>query len=131
MSEEPFDDQAIDAPIDQQGEADLLEAADRGEAVEPDEGIAPDAAAAPDAADPHDGSDAARTEVIPTGEDRVDAALERLPELDRLPTAEHVAVYEEVHRSLQDALGAAAGGSGGAGSASASPRPAVPGPQRR
>ncbi|MGN6244115.1 MAG: hypothetical protein ACTHQ3_10665 [Motilibacteraceae bacterium] len=114
MSEEPFEDQAIDAPIDQQGEADLL-----------------------DAADPHDGSDAGRTEVIPTGEDRVDAALERLPELDRLPTAEHVAVYEEVHRSLQDALGAAAGGSGGAGSASASasasasPRPAVPGPQRR
>jgi hypothetical protein len=68
-----------------------------------------------------------RTEVTPTGDQQVDPALARLPELDRLPTAEHVAVYEDVHRSLQEALGAAGGGAGGSGG----PRPAVPGPPRR
>ena len=40
----------------------------------------------------------------PTGLDTVDEALASLIELDGLPTAEHVPVYEAVHRSLQDAL---------------------------
>lgn len=40
----------------------------------------------------------------PTGVRTVDAAVERLAELDALPTSEHVAVYDAVHRQLQDAL---------------------------
>jgi len=36
----------------------------------------------------------------------VDAAVERLAELDERPVSEHVAVYDEVHRLLQDALAA-------------------------
>jgi hypothetical protein len=39
-----------------------------------------------------------------TGEPRVDAALDRLRALDGEPLAGHVAVYEDVHRLLQDAL---------------------------
>lgn len=40
----------------------------------------------------------------PTGESRVDAALDRLHDLDGLPTVDHVEVYEDVHRRLQEAL---------------------------
>lgn len=69
-------------------------------------------------------------EVVPTGDARVDAALARLPELDRLPTAEQVGVYEELHRSLHEALTAAQGGAAAA-SGSGGPRPGVPGPPRR
>jgi hypothetical protein len=36
----------------------------------------------------------------------VDVALERLEDLADRPVAEHVAVYDEVHRLLQDALAA-------------------------
>lgn len=36
----------------------------------------------------------------------VDHALERLEALDELPVADHVVVYDEVHRLLQDALAA-------------------------
>ena len=36
----------------------------------------------------------------------VDTALERLVDLDERPIGEHVAVYDEVHRLLQDALAA-------------------------
>ena len=39
-----------------------------------------------------------------TGEARVDAATARLEEIPDLPTADHVAVYDDVHRRLQDAL---------------------------
>jgi hypothetical protein len=39
-----------------------------------------------------------------TGDARVDAATARLEEVPDLPTADHVAVYEDVHRRLQDAL---------------------------
>ncbi|HEU4676121.1 MAG TPA: hypothetical protein VFS29_09050 [Motilibacteraceae bacterium] len=69
----------------------------------------------------------AGAEITLTGDRQVDAALGRLPELDRLATAEHVAVYEDVHRALQEALGAAGSGAGAAGG----PRPAVPAPPRR
>ncbi|HEY0871116.1 MAG TPA: hypothetical protein VGD55_12005 [Acidothermaceae bacterium] len=41
---------------------------------------------------------------VPTGVPSVDVAVERLAELDALPTSEHVAVYDAVHRQLQDAL---------------------------
>lgn len=40
----------------------------------------------------------------PTGVSAVDNALAPLVELDELPTGEHVAHYEAVHRRLQDAL---------------------------
>jgi hypothetical protein len=39
-----------------------------------------------------------------TGVSSVDAALTELARLDELPTSEHVAVYEGLHRQLQDAL---------------------------
>jgi hypothetical protein len=40
----------------------------------------------------------------PTGDDRVDAAAGRLAEVRSLPNADHVEVYEDVHRRLQGAL---------------------------
>lgn len=39
-----------------------------------------------------------------TGVSSVDAAIDELARLDELPTSEHVAVYDVVHRQLQDAL---------------------------
>jgi hypothetical protein len=39
-----------------------------------------------------------------TGDGRVDAALARLDALAELPVAEHVAQYDALHRTLQDAL---------------------------
>ncbi|MFC3994526.1 hypothetical protein ACFOVU_01260 [Nocardiopsis sediminis] len=36
----------------------------------------------------------------------VDGTRERLEALDHLPTAEHVAVYDELHRELSSALSA-------------------------
>jgi len=39
-----------------------------------------------------------------TGEARVDAATARLEEIPDLPTPDHVAVYDDVHHRLQDAL---------------------------
>jgi hypothetical protein len=39
-----------------------------------------------------------------TGVSSVDAAMAELGRLDELPTSEHVAVYEGLHRQLQDAL---------------------------
>ena len=43
-------------------------------------------------------------EIEVTGDARVDAATARLTEVPDLPTAEHVTVYDDVHRRLQDAL---------------------------
>jgi hypothetical protein len=43
-------------------------------------------------------------ELEPTGEPRVDAAVQALAALDDLPTAEHADVYEDVHRRLHAAL---------------------------
>lgn len=40
----------------------------------------------------------------PTGEPRVDAALERLHDISAAPVDEHVDIYDDVHRRLQDAL---------------------------
>jgi hypothetical protein len=39
-----------------------------------------------------------------TGEPAVDDALRRLDELADRPVAEHVGVYDDAHRQLQDAL---------------------------
>lgn len=40
----------------------------------------------------------------PTGDRAVDAAVASLERLDRLPVAEHVAVYEAAHSALREAL---------------------------
>ncbi|CAK7282043.1 hypothetical protein [Streptomyces misionensis] len=42
----------------------------------------------------------------PTGDAEVDARLARLADADHLPTDGHVAVYEDVHQGLRDALSA-------------------------
>lgn len=47
---------------------------------------------------------AAVGDVEVTGDARVDAATARLEEVPDLPTADHVGVYDDVHRRLQDAL---------------------------
>ncbi|HSK55369.1 MAG TPA: hypothetical protein VK908_08950 [Jiangellales bacterium] len=47
-----------------------------------------------------------------TDDARVVAALARLQELDDLPVGEHPAVYDEVHRALQDVLAAPPGPDG-------------------
>jgi hypothetical protein len=51
------------------------------------------------------GDDAAPSFPTPaTGEPRVDAALDRLQDVAAAPVDEHVAIYDDVHRRLQDAL---------------------------
>jgi hypothetical protein len=40
----------------------------------------------------------------PTGDERVDTALARFDELTAAPVADHVEVFEDVHRRLQDVL---------------------------
>jgi hypothetical protein len=47
-----------------------------------------------------------------TDDPRVQAALARLAILDELPVEEHPAVYDEVHRALQDSLAAFPGPDG-------------------
>lgn len=44
----------------------------------------------------------------PTGNETVDAVLESLQQLDDLPPAGHVAVFESAHDRLRGALSAAA-----------------------
>jgi hypothetical protein len=44
------------------------------------------------------------TEGETTGDDRVDAALARLGELDETPTAAHPEIFQDVHRRLQETL---------------------------
>lgn len=53
---------------------------------------------------PDAGEQSATTAIPPTGDDRVDEALSRLAELDRLDVTEHAGVVEDVHRALQDTL---------------------------
>jgi hypothetical protein len=45
----------------------------------------------------------------PTGDVRVDSAVELIGDLANLPVAEHLAVFEDVHRRLQDTLADASG----------------------
>ena len=40
----------------------------------------------------------------PTGVEAADGAAERLQELDEAPLEDHVGVYEDVHRRLQEGL---------------------------
>lgn len=39
-----------------------------------------------------------------TGDPRIDAAVDRLADLDRMPVREHAQRYDEVHAALQDTL---------------------------
>jgi hypothetical protein len=43
--------------------------------------------------------------VQPTGDARVDAALERLQELDQVPIEEHAEIFGDIHARLTAALG--------------------------
>lgn len=43
-------------------------------------------------------------EFVPTGDARVDGAMERLAVLETSPVDEHPAVYDDIHRRLQAAL---------------------------
>ena len=45
-----------------------------------------------------------KPEVEPTGDSRIDAALDRMCDVAELPTVEHVEVFDEVHRRMQDLL---------------------------
>jgi hypothetical protein len=45
-----------------------------------------------------------KSAIEPTGDSRVDSALERLADSESLPMAEQIQVFEDVHRKLQDAL---------------------------
>lgn len=44
-----------------------------------------------------------------TGDVRVDTAVDLIGDLAALPTADHLAVFEDVHRRLHDALADASG----------------------
>jgi hypothetical protein len=54
--------------------------------------------------------------VLPTGDARVDAALERLQELDQVPIEEHAEVFGDIHVRLSAALGDAGSSVSGADS---------------
>lgn len=41
-----------------------------------------------------------------TGDERVDEALTRLERLDRVPVADHVEIFDDVHQRLQNVLAA-------------------------
>ena len=45
----------------------------------------------------------------PSGDPRVDAAMQRAAELAGTSPTEHVEIYEDVHRSLQEVLADASG----------------------
>ena len=49
------------------------------------------------------------TSWTPTGDVRVDSAVELVADLSDLPLADHPEVYEDVHRRLQQALADATG----------------------
>jgi hypothetical protein len=68
---------------------------------QPREGAAP---AAP--AEPAPAPASALAAPEPTGDERVDAALSRFAELATAPVADHVEVFEDVQRRLQDVLAA-------------------------
>jgi hypothetical protein len=57
-----------------------------------------------DASDPQVPDAVQEVSPMPTGEPRVDAGLQRLQDIAAAPVDEHVAIYDDVHRRLQDAL---------------------------
>jgi hypothetical protein len=45
-----------------------------------------------------------KPEIAETGDAKVDAAMQRLKDTAELPVSEHLEVFDEVHRRLQDVL---------------------------
>jgi hypothetical protein len=64
----------------------------------------PEDAGIPDEPEPFVEEIRAQADLPETGDARVDEVLSGLAGIENLPTTEHVAVYDEVHRGLQDAL---------------------------
>ena len=89
----------IDSDIDSKLDAEIEAVNDGGESVRP----VVTAESLPLAMSTRDAFLHAR-DVPVTGDARVDAATARLGELVDLPTSDHAAVYDDVHRRLQDAL---------------------------
>jgi len=92
-------DSGADLDVDAQLDAAIHAVNDGGESVRP----VVTAESLPLAMSPRDAFIHAR-EIPATGDARVDAATARLTELADLPTSDHAAVYDDVHRRLQDAL---------------------------
>lgn len=68
---------------------------------------------------PHDSQQQGLPIAVPvqaTGDPRVDAALERLQELDQVPIEEHAEVFGDIHARLSAALGEAQAPDAGAAS---------------
>ncbi|RSN69409.1 hypothetical protein [Actinomadura sp. WAC 06369] len=66
----------------------------------------------------------------PTGDPRVDAVLARLGDLAGRPVSEHVEVFEDVHRNLQELLiSAESAPDGGAGGPDPAGAPVPPRPR--
>jgi hypothetical protein len=105
MTEQP----EADPPVERVGEVDEADAVERvGEVDEADAADAADAV--------HDQP----VEFVPqSGDPRVQAALQRLGELADTAPPEHVEIYEDVHRTLQEVLAEAGrqDGAPGAGDA--------------
>ena len=102
MTDDRFDDY-----VDEESVSDFVAEDVAGSDVETD--AATDATIEPEAesdADIDSAIDEPGTWALPdaTGVSSVDAAITELARLDELPTSEHVAVYEGLHRQLQDAL---------------------------
>jgi len=93
------DDQDIDPVLD--AVEDPLDAIDDGGAAAGRSG--PESGALPFVVSARE-EFAALGDVAITHDARVDAATARLDEVTDLPTSDHVAVYDDVHRRLQDAL---------------------------
>jgi hypothetical protein len=66
-----------------------------------------------------------RPALVPTGDSRVDAAIERLAAIGELELVRRPMVLEDVHASLRAILGEL----GGAGSVGGAGRPGAPGEQ--
>ncbi len=45
-----------------------------------------------------------KPEIEATGDASVDAAMQRLADVNEMPVAEHLEVFDDVHRRLQDVL---------------------------
>lgn len=102
----PTDERSADEPTEAQPEASAAthSDADAADGSEPSEAAEVVTTAAEPATEP-----ATQVSLVPspppsTGEPRVDEAVDRLAALDELPVTEHVAVFDETHRMLQDAL---------------------------
>lgn len=75
-----------------------------GEDASPDDSLQPGSEQPGAAGGPGDTVEQSAAAIPPTGDDRVDEAVSRLAELDRLAVTEHAGVVEEIHRALQDTL---------------------------